>query len=51
MDVEGGLGPSGVDGIEFMELPNIDFDDGRDSPYQYVHRALLHHVVEEEEED
>ena len=32
-----------------MELPNIDFDHGRDSPYLYVHGALLHNVVEQKE--
>ena len=47
MGVEGELGPAGVDGYELMEPLNVDFDDGRDSPYRYVHGAPLHNVVEE----
>ncbi|TFY53287.1 hypothetical protein EVG20_g10185, partial [Dentipellis fragilis] len=36
---------------EFMEPPRLDFDEGRQSPYRYVHGAPLHNVVEEEEEE
>jgi hypothetical protein len=51
MGVEGGLGPAGADGDELMEPPNIDFDDGRDSPYRYIHGAPLLNVAEEEEDE
>jgi hypothetical protein len=51
MGVEGEPGPAGADGDELMEPPNIDFDDGRDSPYRYIHGATLHNVAEEEEEE
>jgi hypothetical protein len=51
MVVEGELGPAGADGDELMEPPNIDFDDGRDSPYRYVHGAPLDNVAEGEEEE
>jgi hypothetical protein len=30
--------------------PSFGFEDGRESPYRYVHGALLHNVVEEEEQ-
>ncbi|KAH8988261.1 hypothetical protein EDB86DRAFT_3065602 [Lactarius hatsudake] len=36
---------------ELMEPPSLDLDQGRNSPYRYVHGAPLHNVVEEEEED
>ncbi|KAH9059688.1 hypothetical protein EDB87DRAFT_1675041 [Lactarius vividus] len=36
---------------ELMEAPSLDLDQGRSSPYRYVHGAPLHNVVEEEEED
>jgi hypothetical protein len=39
-----------VEGDEFTEPHNFDFDHGRDSPYRYVHGEPLHNVVEEEEE-
>ena len=32
-----------------MELQNLNFDHGQDSPYQCVHDAPLHNLVEEEE--
>jgi hypothetical protein len=41
-----------VEGEESMEPPNLDLDqEGRSSPYRYVHGAPLHNVVEEEEEE
>ena len=39
------------DGEDYVEPPNLDFDNGRDSPFRYIHGAPLHNVVEEEEED
>ncbi|KAH9172544.1 hypothetical protein EDB89DRAFT_1851067 [Lactarius sanguifluus] len=36
---------------ELMEPPSLDLEQGRSSPYRYVHGAPLHNVVEEEEED
>ena len=35
------------DGEDYVELPNFDFDHGRESPYRHVHDAPLHNVVEE----
>ncbi|KAA1476451.1 hypothetical protein DENSPDRAFT_884344 [Dentipellis sp. KUC8613] len=45
--------PSTIDEPEgdYMEPPRLDFDEGRQSPYRYVHGAPLHNVVEEEEEE
>jgi hypothetical protein len=46
------IGPEeGLEGDEYVVPPNFEFelDDGRDSPYRYVHGAPLHNVVEEEE--
>ncbi|KAH9979484.1 hypothetical protein BGW80DRAFT_1435011 [Lactifluus volemus] len=37
-------------GAGFIEPPNFEFEQGRESPYRYVHGAPLHNVVEEEEE-
>jgi len=51
MGVEAELGPAGADADELLEPPNIDLDNGRDSPYRYIHGAPLHNVTEEEEED
>jgi len=39
------------DGEDYVEPPNLDFDNGRDSPLRYIHGAPLHNVVEEEEEE
>jgi len=39
------------DGEDFVEPPNFEFDQGRDSPFRYIHGALLHNVVEEEEKE
>ena len=39
------------DGEDYVEPPNLDFDNGRDSPFRYIHGAPLHNVVEEEEEE
>jgi hypothetical protein len=36
---------------EYMEPPNLELDQGRESPFRYVHGASLHNVVEEEEEE
>ncbi|KAH9035224.1 hypothetical protein EDB85DRAFT_2215591 [Lactarius pseudohatsudake] len=36
---------------ELMEPPSLDLEQGRNSPFRYVHGAPLHNVVEEEEED
>ncbi len=40
-----------AESAELMEPPNLDIDQGRSSPYRYVHGAPLHNVVEEEEEE
>ena len=37
------------DGEDFVEAPNFEFDQGRDSPFRYIHGAPLHNVLEEEE--
>jgi len=36
---------------DFVEPPKFEFDQGRDSPFRYIHGALLHNVLEEEEEE
>jgi len=38
------------DGEDFVEPPNFEFDQGWDSPFRYIHGALLHNMVEDEEE-
>jgi hypothetical protein len=38
-----------AEGAELIGAPGVD--QGRESPYRYVHGAPLHNVVEEEEED
>ncbi|KAH8995933.1 hypothetical protein EDB92DRAFT_1942827 [Lactarius akahatsu] len=47
----GSLSPEPEVAAELMEPPSLDLDQGRSSPYRYVHGAPLHNVVEEEEED
>jgi hypothetical protein len=45
------IGPEeGLEGNKYVERPKVDFDNGQDNPYRYVHGAPLHNVVEEEEE-
>ena len=39
------------EGAELVEPPVLDLEQGRSSPYRYVHGAPLHNVVEEEEEE
>ena len=39
------------DSEDFVEPPNFEFNQGRDSPFLYIHGAPLHNVVEEEEEE
>ena len=36
---------------DILEPPVLDLDQGRNSPFRYVHGAPLHNVVEEEEEE
>ena len=37
--------------VDILEPPVLDLDQGRSSPFRYVHGAPLHNVVEEEEEE
>jgi hypothetical protein len=45
------VGVEGAEGAELTEPPVLDVDQGRSSPWRYVHGAPLHNVVEEEEEE
>jgi hypothetical protein len=36
---------------EYMEPSNLELEQGKESPYRYVHGAPLHNVVGEEEEE
>jgi len=40
-----------AEGKELTEPPVLDLDQGRGSPWRYVHGAPLLNIVEEEEED
>lgn len=40
-----------AEGAELVGAPGVEINQGRESPYRYVHGAPLHNVVEEEEED
>ncbi|KAH9059462.1 hypothetical protein EDB83DRAFT_2387941 [Lactarius deliciosus] len=51
LEIDGSLSPEAEVAAELMEPPSLDLDQGRNSPFRYVHGAPLHNVVEEEEED